>query len=584
MFTRIYLPILLVVSTVFSQEAIKFQIPTDSSGALIPVVLPTKPDTIQKLGIASNRPLNLAELSVKDTASFETYSRRLSLVQDSISASNRLIESVKKNTLSFMPELEPKSEFEKQAEYDARKAKWDKELYDRTERDTKSLSIRLAELEKAKKKIEENQVSLYSSVNIKSVPENASIWIGVDEIGTTPAEYNYLIPDIVKISIRKEGYNSWDTTFAVPSGGGGKHKISVVLEEKSIFSTENEINFGKLLSKDTTVEGYESRIGIIKARKIQVGEEIKKILEDFANSYPPLEAQKPDETPDAFNKRRDSWTREGMRQVAEFQKKHKNYEQKLDYSIDVLNDYIISTESTIISEPSFGATIELGSYDADKEQFELTAQDSSSGKSPFYFKGYVGIPRDTAKVMDRAVPGFVTSLQYINFPFKTDSANVNLAMSKLLLSRNGLDLKVDGSFGEIERYKSQAGYDVWKLHADSLLSGSLKPKGLTWPPPPPPPPPSPPFNWCMFTRVVAFTATAVLGGFAVYKHIEAQDKIDKMKKLKKDLPSTDPDEEKEWKVKYNEAKDSAEKNEFQRNIFGGIAGAFAVGGIVTFFF
>ena len=462
--------LLFLASAAISQEAIRFQIPTDASGELVPVTLPQKPDTVQKLGAASNRPLNLAELSAKDTASFETYSRRLALVQDSISATYRTIESVKKNTESYMPKLEPKGEFEKQPEYEARSSNWYKELFDRTERDTKSHTTRLAELEKAKKKIEENQVSLYSSVNIKSSPEAASIWIGKEEIGATPADFGFLIPGTVKINIRKEGYNSWDTTFqATP---GAKYKISAVLEEKSIFSAENEIDFAKILTKDATVKDYQARIRTIEDRKVQVGEEIKKILEDFASKYPPLEPQKPSETHDDFNKRRDIWAKEGTRQVAELQKKHEVYKQKLERSIAVLKDYIIFTQSTIVNEPSFGAKIEIGAYDADREQFELLAQDTASEKSPFLFKGKVGVPRDTAKSINRAAPGFVANLQFINFPFETEAGNVNLAMSKLLLSKSGLDLKVEGSFSEIERYKELDGYEAWKLRKDALLSGA----------------------------------------------------------------------------------------------------------------
>ena len=584
---------LFLISVAFSQEAIKFQIPTDSSGAPVPIALPKKPDTVQKLGVVSNHPLNLVELSAKDTAGFETYSRRLALVQDSISVTYRAIDAVKKNTASFMPKLEPKGEFEKQAEYDARKDKWDKELFERTERDTKSHSMRLDELYKAKKKIEENQASLYSSVNIKSSPEAASIWIGKEEIGSTPADYDLLIPGTVKISIRKEGYNPWDTTFqAVP---GAKFKISTALEEKSIFSTEKEIDFVQILSKNSTIEGYETRIKTIEARKAQVDEEIKKILEDFANSYPALEPQKPDETPDAFKKRHDIWTREGMRQVAEFQKKHEAYKQKLDRSIAVLKDYIIVTQSTIVSEPSLGTKIELGAYDAEKEQFELMAQDTASEKSPFSFKGMVGVPRDTAKSMDRAAPGFVANLQFINYPFKTDSLNVNLAMSKLLLSKSGLDLKVEGSFSEIERYKSIDGYGVWKLHADSLLSGSLKSQGFD-------------YNYAMgkaaakdvadkdkdessgglgwrnWTRIATFTAAAVFGGLAVSKHTDAQDYDKKRKDLIKTPPPKGSAEEVEWTKQYNKHRKSVEDSESQRNLYIGVAGVFAVGGILTFFF
>ena len=581
--------LLSLASAALSQEAIRFQIPTDASGEPIPFAQPQKPDTVQKLGLASGRPLNLAELSAKDTAGFETYSRRLALVQDSISATYRTIEAVKKNTVSYMPKLEPKGEFEKQTEYDARKAKWDKELAEKTERDTKSPTMRLAELQKAKKRIEENQVSLYSSVSIKSSPDAASIWLGREEIGATPADYSLLIPGTAKISIRKEGYNPWDTTFeAAP---GAKYRISAVLEEKSIFSTENEIDFSKILKRDTTVQGYEARIKVVKARFSEVGKEIKKILEDFSNHYPPLEPQKPDETPAEFSKRHDIWTKEGMRQVAELQRKHEVYKQKLERSVAVLRDYIVVTQSTVMSEPSFGAKIELGAYDADKEQFELTAKDMASEKSPFLFKGKVGVPRDTAKALNRAAPGFATSLQFINFPFETADGSVNLAMSRLLLSKSGLDLKVEGSFSEIERYKSAGGYDKWKLRADSLLSGSLKPQGLDYA-----------YamgkaaakdatakkgessgeglGWRGWTRIVTFTAAAALGGLAVYKHLEAEKNIDKYNEYKDKKEGLSETEHADWVKSANDAI----ANEDQRLIFGIGAGVFALGGAATFFF
>jgi hypothetical protein len=254
-----------------------------------------------------------------------------------------------------------------------------------------------------------------------------------------------------------------------------------------------------------------------------------------------------------------------MRNVAEFQRKHEIYKQKLERSIAVLNDYIVAAQSTVVSEPSFGAKIELGVYDADKEQFELTVQDSASEKSPFLFKGKVGVPRDTAKAMNRAASGFMASLQFINFPFETEAGSVNLAMSKLLLLRNGSDLKVDGSFGEIERYKSLDGYDAWKRRADSLLSGSLKPQGLDY--------------------AYAVGKAAALGGVAVYKHLEAQKKVDKLNELNKNVPPRGDYERIEaWAIEHKRNEDAVRKNELHRSIYGGAAGVFAVGGIATFFF
>jgi len=578
---------LALASTVFSQEAIKFQIPTDSSGAIVPVVLPpTRPDTVQKLGIAANRPLDLQAISAKDTATFDTYSRRIALVQDSIGAHSRMVEAVKKNTTSMMPKFEPRDEFEKQHEFEDRKAKWEKELADRMSRDTKSLTQRIAELERAKKKIEENQISLYGSLSIKTTPEAAAIWLGREEIGATPAEYNYIIPGVVRVSVRKEGYNSWDTTLQ--AGPGSKFRFNIILEEKSIFSTENEINFVKILSKDTTVDGYKSRMKTIRERKGQVDAEIVDILDNFAKTYPTLEPQKPDETTDAFNKRRDSWNKGGMRKVAEFQRKHEAYKQKLDRSLAVLADYVVAAQSAVVSETMFAAKVELGTYDPDKEHFELVAQDTTNERSPFYFKGRIGIPRDTARAMNRAVPGLVANLQYINFPFATDSFSVNLAMSKLQLSRNGVDLKVEGSFGEIERYKSVNTYTTWKPRADSLLSGKLKPQGLDYAYAMGGKAPAggtatgkdgSGFGWRFWTRVATYSLAAVFTGVAIYKHSEAQSSLDKLDDLKKNPSNTDS-----WINAYNQNADLVETRERSRNIYGISAGVLVLGGTATFFF
>jgi hypothetical protein len=189
--------------------------------------------------------------------------------------------------------------------------------------------------------------------------------------------------------------------------------------------------------------------------------------------------------------------------------------------------------------------------------------------------------------MNRAAPGFAASLQFVNFPFETEAGSVNLAMSRLLLSRNGLDLKVEGSFGEIERYKSLDGYNAWKLRADSLLSGSLKPQGLDYA-----------YamskaatkdvvksdgsgnglGWRGQTRIAAFAAAVALGSLAVYKHFEAEDYKDKFSGLSKE----EPNEDRYGRLEIYKKK--VEDSESQRLICGIGAGVFALGGAVTFFF
>lgn len=283
-----------------------------------------------------------------------------------------------------------------------------------------------------------------------------------------------------------------------------------------------------------------------------------------------------------------------MRQFTELQKKHEEYSKKLNSSIAVLNDYIIATQSTLLIEVATNAKINLGAYDSEGETYEFVAQDTANRRSPFYFNGKVGVPLNTAKSLDRNAPGFITSLLFINFPFNTDSANVNLAMSGLQISMNGQNLKVSGSFSEIEPYKSMENYKVWKPRADSLLSGKLKSQGLDY---------AYVMNaavakdaaaaasessssgsglsWRGWTRILTFTAAAACGAAAALKHREVKDSENEAKRIN-ELNGTSSYEE--YKKQYDENKTNYEEKKLHRNIFGGSAGVFAVVGILTFTF
>ena len=587
--------ILFALSFAFAQEgAIKFQVNLDSAG--LPAAPPPKQEP-QKLGIASNRPLNLIELSTKDTAGFDTYSKRVALVQDSISAMYKEIENSKKRTKSQAPAFEPKGEYEKQAEFDARKAKWEKELGDRTIRDSKPFTDRLAELESAKRKIEANQVSLYCSIEIKTNPGAASIYLNKEEIGASPAEYNLALPGYTVIRIQKENYEPWDTTLTLQPAQ--KLKISVTLQEKSIFSKEGEIDFPKTLAKDTTIEGYRARMGRVTARIKQIDGEIKTIIEDFSNIYPALEPQKPEETLQDFERRKTAWHNEGIRQVGVLRYKHEAYRNQLVRSIKTLEDYITATELKLMAETPPNAKITLGAYDVEKEIFEITVEDTANAKSPFFFQGKAGVSRDTAKAMNRSTDGFIAGVSYISYPFVVGDSSFNLAMKELSLSRKAVPLKVEGAFKPIGRFGAMEGYGKWRLHADSLLGGALKSQGFD-------------LNyalkgekakeaagaagssgdgglgWRGWTRILAFSSAAVCGTLAVVKHLKAKEHKDRFNEIKKTRPDMMALEDDVWYEKnydsLKENKDQYDKNAQYSTIYGAFAGIFAIAGGLTYAF
>jgi len=550
------------------------------------------------------KPLNLLELSTKDsTATFEIYSRKIALVQDSILATKKEIENVKKKTAKEIP-LKPKGEYEKQAEFDARKAKWEKDIDEKTIQNSKPLTDRLAELEKAKKQIEENQAALYCTLEIKTYPEAASIYFNKEEIGASPAEYNLALPGYAVIRIQKENYDPWDTTLTLLPAQ--KLKLNIALQEKSIFSSEGEINLLRTLAKDTTIYGYNQRINRVNARLAQIESEIRIIFANFPNTYPALEPIKPEETLQDFERRRNSWQYEGERQANALKQKYDAYKAKLVRSVETLKDNIVTTESLLTTDMRPTAQITLGNYDADKEAFEIDVQDTADAKSPFHFVGKVSIPTDTAKVMNRSIEGFLAGVSYINYPFiiSGDSSYIsyNLAMKELLISRKAVPLKVNGTFKNIGKFEAMEGYGPWSIHKDSLLSGLLKPQGLD-------------LNyalkgerpkiavaeatetteakssgglgWRGWTRIVSFTAMAGLGTVAVLSHLNAEKNKKDFNKITKEEPKTKAGYETWYNENYKDLekyKKDTEKNETNRTFFGAGAGGFAFIGLITFIF
>jgi hypothetical protein len=167
-------------------------------------------------------------------------------------------------------------------------------------------------------------------------------------------------------------------------------------------------------------------------------------------------------------------------------------------------------------------------------------------------------------------------------------------MKELTLSRKAMPLKVDGTFKPIGRFELMEGYDAWRTHADSILSGQLKAKGLDLD-----------YalkgdkvkdaeesgsglGWRGWTRILTFTATAAFGTLAVVKHLDAGDAKDKIKQLNRDYrdknlaPNTA--EYRTWYNKYVEQADKVKDSESSRNIFGIGAGVFAVAATLTFVF
>jgi len=86
-------------------------------------------------------------------------------------------------------------------------------------------------------------------------------------------------------------------------------------------------------------------------------------------------------------------------------------------------------------------------------------------------------------------------------------------------------------------------------------------------------------GWRGITRIVFFSAAAILGAATTYKHLEARNRLSELDDLK--IPSGNIAE---WKEQYNAKADEVRESEKQRNTFGAAAGGCVFFGMVTFFF
>ncbi|GHV16991.1 hypothetical protein AGMMS49938_17480 [Fibrobacterales bacterium] len=594
----------------FAQEGIRFsldsvvappvQIPVaapipDStatpSPTAMPVLVPTPVSATTPAPVAIPTPttLDLEKLSAKGQ-SFETYSANRALLADSIAHTNSRIDSVTQAATANQPALAPKGEFEKQTEFDQRKKDREAGLSKQIGATIKPFEERRAALQKADGKIKDIQSTMLSSLEVQTTPAVSKITLNGKDSVFSPATFKDYAPGEIRIQIEKQDYEPRDTLITLlPST---KLKLSFTLEEKSIFSVADEINIRQILAQDTpSVAVYRARIERIRARQIQVDEEIAQIITAFPAAYPQLDSQKPDETAEQFSARQTEWMAEGQRRVGVLRQKHQDYSARLDRTAEVLEDYIIADESRIITEFPLTSEIALGAYDADKEHFELTVQDTAGTKSPFVFAGSVGIPVATAKEMNRSTAGFAVSIQYLNYPFRIDTVSVNLAMQKLNITHNTKPVTVVGEFKEIPYYVSQPGYASYKTHSDFLLAGTIKPRGLdiayalgkqasadaaianqksgSG------------LGWRGWSRIGLSVAAAALGAIAVNNHLKADDESDKFKGKK--LPPAGPDRD-AFIADIKKANQNISDYENSRNIMGIGAGVCVGLGVLTFVF
>jgi hypothetical protein len=282
-----------------------------------------------------------------------------------------------------------------------------------------------------------------------------------------------------------------------------------------------------------------------------------------------------------------------------WQRKTMLYFSRLERAQELMQDYIVQEQAKVLATEKKKAEISLGIYNPEKEEFEITMNDTTSQTVPFDFSGTIKMPPAQAKETNRQTDNFTASVDYINYPFITEEMIFYPGAKKARVYYKSQELPTMGSFKNVQRLSDMPGYSEWVIYADSLLSGKLKPKNLDQvyvmstkitkkiETDIPSHEPNAATFWTMKNtmRIAAFAISAASLGLGIWQDGNVKNNGEKMnqKYLEAGAARGTP----EYEKKYSEFKKSADDVDASQNLRMGFyigSGVFGAIGIATFFF
>jgi len=345
-------------------------------------------------------------------------------------------------------------------------------------------------------------------------------------------------------------------------------------------------DWGGFLTKNTDIDGYRERLGKFKNKASQMSVKIGEISAQLANL---------------------DFGKDSERVQGAFAAKNALYLSRLERAQEVVRDYIIQEQTRVLTTEKHKPEMTLGTYNPDNEEFEISMK-GTGAEVPFSYFGLMKISAERAREMNRQTTDLTAAIDYINYPFVTQGRKLWPGVKAPHIFYKDQEVPISGgSFKSVEELVSMPGYIEWAIYADSLLSGTLAPKGydstyaLGGTPVLPPPPPAPPHLTIL--RITAVALAAASAGLGVLKF--NGDVTTKAKEADKQYreainyvnnPNNFTEEQRKNRdyltdPEYNRLYDSYKKslgdaNDAQkmRNILYGGAGAFGLAGILTFVF
>jgi len=342
------------------------------------------------------------------------------------------------------------------------------------------------------------------------------------------------------------------------------------------FKGDIQPDWAGTLKKDAGIEEYKRRINEFTNKISAMNERISQITALFGK----LE----------FNKSN------AKTLPKHWQDKNLLYISRLERACELMQDYIIQEQAKVLSTEKYKFAMDLGAYNADKEEFEFNMNDIGSPTVPFDYSGIVKMSPQQAKETNRQTDDFTASVDYLNFPLIVDGSNLYPAAKKAHVFYKEYEIPTSGIFKKIPDLDKYNGYSEWLAYADSLLSGKLSPRNLDslyamkasinaknkvasgdgfW------------TNRNIF-RVAMFGLSAASFALGISQNSDANSKSKKAREAYDEyinLPAkASPQEKSELYQEYKKNADDTKSSENWRTGFYVGAGLFGIAGAASFFF
>ncbi|MCL2101724.1 MAG: hypothetical protein FWH22_08440 [Fibromonadales bacterium] len=156
------------------------------------------------------------------------------------------------------------------------------------------------------------------------------------------------------------------------------------------------------------------------------------------------------------------------------------YIARLERAQELMQDYIIQEQSSVLTTEKKKFDMSLGAYDADRQEFEFSMNDAGSQSVPFEYVGKIKISSQQAREMNRQTDDLTASIAYINFPFVQSEAKIYPGAKKANVFYKDGEVPTEGFFKIVvpAGLDDLDGYRLWASKADSILKGTLAPRNL----------------------------------------------------------------------------------------------------------